>query len=203
MAELFAVINVAMADAGIDCWYYKYKYKLWRPVVAIRSDGAPDGDPFWAPLGMPQTNATRGTYTPPFPAYPSGHATFGAALMQVLRLGLNTASSPLTVQEVLDIDAGNSNPNAAETFSFVSDELDGVALDPDGSVRQRVEKTFNNFAEPVWENSVSRIYLGVHWRFDGLPRQASDNIGGVPLGLAVGQETHEFFNISPSLGGSM
>jgi hypothetical protein len=203
MAELFAVINVAMADAGIDCWYYKYQHNLWRPVVGIRAEGAPDGDPFWAPLGMPQTNATPGTYTPPFPAYPSGHATFGAALMQALRLGLNTASSPLTVHEVLDVEAGNSNPIAEETFSFVSDELDGVALDPDGSVRQRVEKTFNNFAEPVWENSVSRIYLGVHWRFDGLPRQASDKIGGVPLGLAVGQETHEFFNISPSLGGSV
>lgn len=201
-AELFAVLNVAMADAGIDCWHYKYVHKLWRPVVGVRAESAPDSDPFWAPLGMPQTNAARATLTPPFPAYPSGHATFCAALMQSLRLGLGTAPAPMTLHEVLDVEVGNSTKIAAESFTFVSDEMDGVALDPDGSVRQRVEKQFRNFAEAVWENSVSRVYLGVHWRFDGLPRDASQRIGGVPLGLAVGEEAHAFFNTGPSLGGS-
>jgi Vanadium chloroperoxidase N-terminal domain/PAP2 superfamily len=203
MAELFAVINVAMADAGIDAWYYKYEYDLWRPVVGIRQEEAPHGDPFWAPLGAPQTNAGRGTLTPPFPAYPSGHATFGAALMQALRLSLQTAPGPITVQDVLDVETGDSDPIAAETFTFVSDELDGVSSDPDGSVRTRVPVTFKNFAEPVWENAVSRVYLGVHWRFDGIPRNAAQNVGGVPLGLAIGQEAHEFFNQSPSLAGSV
>ena len=203
MAELFAVLNVAMADAGIDCWHHKYAYDLWRPVVGVRAEAAPDGDPFWAPLGLPLTNSARGTLTPPFPAYPSGHATFCAALLQALRLGLGTAPAPMTVHEVLDVESGNSAPISDETFTFVSDELDGVALDPDGSIRQRVEKTFANFAEAVWENSVSRVYLGVHWRFDGLPRAASDLIGGVPLGLAVGEEAHAFFDAAPSLGGSV
>ena len=106
-AELFASINVAMADAGIDAWHWKYVYKLWRPVVGIRNQAAPDGDPFWAPLGAPQTNAGRGTLTPAFPAYPSGHATFGAAVMQALRLGLNTVSSPITIQDVLAVEDGN------------------------------------------------------------------------------------------------
>jgi hypothetical protein len=203
MAELFAVINVAMADAGIDAWYYKYDYNLWRPVVGIRQEDSPDGDPFWAPLGAPQTNAARGTLTPPFPAYPSGHATFGAALMQALRLGLGTAPEPITVQDVLDVETGDSDPIASETFIFISDELDGVSSDPDGSVRTRVPVTFKNFAEPVWENAVSRVYLGVHWRFDGIPRNAAQNVGGVPLGLAIGQEAHAFFNQPPSLAGSV
>jgi hypothetical protein len=203
MAELFAVINVAMADAGIDAWHYKYDNDLWRPVVGIRQEDAPNGDPFWAPLGAPQTNAGHGTLTPPFPAYPSGHATFGAALMQALRLALQTAPEPMTVQDVLDVETGDSDPVAAETFTFVSDELDGVSSDPGGSVRTRVPVTFKNFAEPVWENAVSRVYLGVHWRFDGIPRNAAQNVGGVPLGLAIGQEAHEFFNQSPSLAGSV
>lgn len=198
-AELFAMINVAMADGGIDCWHYKYVHKLWRPVAAIRHESAPDGDAFWAPLGMPQTNAPRGTLTPPFPAYPSGHATFGAALMQCLRLGLSTAPAALTLQDVLDVEQGTSAAIAKERFKFVSDELDGVSLDSDGSVRERIEHQFNNFAEPVWENSVSRIYLGVHWRFDGIPRAAADNIGGVPLDLAVGKEAFDFFNNGRSL----
>ncbi|MDQ3692757.1 MAG: phosphatase PAP2 family protein [Chloroflexota bacterium] len=201
LAELFAIVNVAMADAGIDAWHYKYQQKLWRPVVGVRQEKAPDGgDPFWAPLGAPQTNITgRPTLTPNFPAYPSGHATFGAALFQALRLSLQTAAGPITLQNVLDVEAGGVAAIANETFSFVSDELDGIASDPDGSVRTRVEKEFTTYAEAVWENSVSRIYLGVHWRFDGIPRNAAQNIGGVPLGLAIGEEAHTFFANGTSL----
>lgn len=201
-AELFASVNVAMADAGIDAWHYKYLFDLWRPVVGVRNEAAPDGDPFWAPLGAPQTNTTnRSTLTPNFPAYPSGHATFGAALFQALRLGLNTAAGPITLAEVINVETHADTPVAAEQFSFVSDELDGIAVDPNGAPRARVEIDFRNFAQAVWENSVSRIYLGVHWRFDGIPRNPAQNIGGVPLGLAIGQEAHDFFNTGTSLGG--
>jgi hypothetical protein len=200
-AEILAEVNVAMADAGIDAWHYKYAYDLWRPVVGIREEKATSADPFWAPLGAPQTNATgRTTLTPPFPAYPSGHATFGACVMQVLRLYLKTAPGAISLADVLAVETGASPAIAKERFTFVSDELDGIAADPDGSIRTRVEKTFKNFAEAIWENSVSRIYLGVHWRFDGIPRDPNQNIGGVPLGLAIGEETHQFFNAGASLG---
>ncbi len=203
-AEVFAQVNVAMADAGIDAWHYKYLFDLWRPVVGVRAEGAPDGDPFWSPLGAPQTNVTgRSTFTPPFPAYPSGHATFGAALFQSLRLALDTAATPMTTAEVFAEETTPGAANAAEAFTFVSDELNGISVDSNGSVRQLVPITFTNFARPVWENSVSRIYLGVHWRFDGLPRDPSENIGGVPLGLAIGEEVHDFFNTGASLGGSV
>lgn len=200
-AELFAQINVAMADAAIDAWFYKYVQNLWRPVVGIREEGAPDGDVFWAPLGAPQTNrlAARPT-TPPFPAYPSGHATFGAALFQSLRLALTPAASPITVADVLAVEEGGAPTLPTETFSFVSDELDGRALDPDLSVRTRVEREFTSYAQCIWENAVSRVYLGVHWRFDGIPRNADDEIGGVPLGLKIGEQVHALFSQSPSLG---
>ncbi len=207
-AELFAILNVAMADAGIDAWHYKYEHDLWRPVVGLRAEAAPDADPFWTPLGAPQTNSPRATLTPNFPAYPSGHATFGAALMQVLRLVFNPALGPMTLPDVLAVDAAISTGNPAppvanESFEFVSDELDGIASDPGGSVRQRVEKTFASFAEAVWENSVSRVYLGVHWRFDGLHHDPAKVIGGTPLGLAIGEEAFDFFNAAPSLGGTV
>lgn len=202
-AELFAQVNVAMADAGIDAWHWKYQYDLWRPVVGIRYESTPDADPFWAPLGAPQTNVSgRYTLTPGFPAYPSGHATFGAALFQTLRLALATGTGPITLAEVLaEETAGADIP--AEHFTFVSDELDGISTDSDGSVRQLTPISFKSFARAVWENSVSRIYLGVHWRFDGIPRDASDAFGGVPLGLAIGEEAHALFNTGPSLGGSV
>ncbi|MDB5309201.1 MAG: repeat-associated core domain protein [Gemmataceae bacterium] len=63
-ARLLALLNVALADAGIVCWESKFRYDVWRPVTAIRAE-----DPGWTPL-LP---------TPPFPAYPSGHSSFSGA----------------------------------------------------------------------------------------------------------------------------
>lgn len=199
LADIFARVNVAMADAAIDAWHWKYVYDLWRPVVGVREEPSPEGDPFWCPYGVPRTNNTHAHYSPDFPAYPSGHATFGAALFQALRLKLDPAATAMSIDEVLAYDDKETPPapDAAESFTFVSDELNGASRDPDGSARTRVAKTFGRFAEAVWENSVSRIYLGVHWRFDGIPEptdEHKDQIGGVPLGLAVGVETNDFFN---------
>lgn len=61
-ARLFALLNIAEADAAIVAWDAKYEYDFWRPVTAIRqadTDGNPDtiGDPNWEPLLV----------TPPFP----------------------------------------------------------------------------------------------------------------------------------------
>ena len=78
-ARLFAMLNVAMADAAIACWDCKFKFDFWRPVTAIR-DAAKlnrselDSDPNWEPL----------LTTPPFPAYTSGHSTFSGAAAAVL-----------------------------------------------------------------------------------------------------------------------
>ena len=78
-ARLFALLNIAVADAGISCWDAKYEFNFWRPVTAIRAadtDGNPDteADPAWSSL-IP---------TPPFGAYTSGHSTFSAAAAAVL-----------------------------------------------------------------------------------------------------------------------
>ena len=98
IARLLALVNVAMADAGIAIWESKYYYDFWRPVTGIREadpetgptgagDGNPAtvGDPEFVPLGAPASNLTGPNFTPPFPAYPSGHAGFGGALFQILR----------------------------------------------------------------------------------------------------------------------
>ena len=199
MALLFAKVNVAMADAGIDAWHHKYTgNNLWRPVIGIRKEPAGHAsgsapDYFWAPLGAPQTNRpATGPRTPPFPAYPSGHATFGAAVFQVLRLHFGGAA--ITIQNVL---AATPTDASDDAFMFVSDELDGIATDTDGSLRTRLDRKFTSYPYAVFENAISRVYLGVHWRFDGLPKAGSTgsglNTGGVPLGLAVGAEAHAHF----------
>lgn len=78
-ARLFALLNIAMADAGIVAWDAKYTYDFWRPITAIQqadSDGNPEtaGDAEWTPL----------IATPPFPEYVSGHSTFSGAADAIL-----------------------------------------------------------------------------------------------------------------------
>jgi hypothetical protein len=75
-ARLFALLNIAAADAAIACYDSKYAYNLWRPISAIRSA---DGfhitpDPTWVPF----------LATPPFPEYPSAHNEISGAMAQVL-----------------------------------------------------------------------------------------------------------------------
>jgi hypothetical protein len=52
------------------------------------------------------------------------------------------------------------------TFSFVSDEFNGITRGTDGSVRPLVERTYSSLTEAKVENADSRIYLGIHWRMD-------------------------------------
>jgi PAP2 superfamily len=80
-ARMFALAEVALADAQIACWDSKYFYNFWRPITAIRlgdQDGNPATvlDPGWQPL----------INTPNFPEYPSGHADVSGAVSHMLRL---------------------------------------------------------------------------------------------------------------------
>ena len=70
-ARVFALLNVAMADAGVASWDAKFAYWNPRPENAIRDLGI---DRRWKPL----------LDTPFFPAYVSGHATYSAAAGEVL-----------------------------------------------------------------------------------------------------------------------
>ena len=78
-ARLFALLNIAMADAAIVSWDCKYIFNFWRPITAIQLADA-DGNPWtspdlaWVPL----------LATPPFPDYTSGHSTFSGAAARVL-----------------------------------------------------------------------------------------------------------------------
>jgi membrane-associated phospholipid phosphatase len=80
-ARLFALLNIAMADAAIAAWDAKYVFYSWRPVTAIRSG---DNDGNAATVGDPTWSSRIGT--PPFPEYVSGHSTFSAAAATILAL---------------------------------------------------------------------------------------------------------------------
>src|SRR5213083_1113495 len=92
-ARLFAMENLAAADAQIGCWNDKYYYWFWRPITAIReadTDGNPDteADPTWLPLFDPATpvcNPLFPLFTPPFPDHPSGHSCATSAFVHTLQ----------------------------------------------------------------------------------------------------------------------
>ena len=67
-ARLFALVNLAEADAPIVSWDNKYHFNFWRPVTAIQladQDGnaATEADPNWLPL----------LTTPPYPSHTAAH----------------------------------------------------------------------------------------------------------------------------------
>ncbi len=139
-ARLFALVSLAMGDAGIVAWDAKYStdLDLWRPETAIQmgdmdGNGATEADPAWEPLSIDRDG---NRFSPPFPAYVSGHATFGAAHAAIMRRYFGTDNVMFT--------ATTEDPNA-----------------------KGVERTFNSFTAAALENARSRIYLGVHFQWDG------------------------------------
>jgi hypothetical protein len=92
-ARLFALLNIAEADAAVVSWDCKYAYNFWRPITAIRNgdlDGndATQKDATWEPLLV----------TPPFPEYTSGHSTFSGAAAVVLAVFFGSDNIPFTTQ---------------------------------------------------------------------------------------------------------
>lgn len=218
-ARLFALVNVAMGDAGILAWEEKYRHDFWRPVIGIREHDRSMGlasqaknnisdktDTGWLPLGAPATNSLNENFltptaevfpynqailgrlknfTPPFPAYPSGHATFGAAAFHITRLFYKVPYGCWETDPLFhDLD-------------FVSDEFNGVNQDNRGTIRPRHLRSFpGGLWQMIEENGRSRVYLGVHWIFDAFAvddhghMDLSHNIGGVPLGLAIAEDIY-------------
>jgi hypothetical protein len=190
MARALALCNLAMADAGIVAWEAKYRYRVWRPVLALPQLF---GEPGWRPFGSPRTNPPQfalgsdtqfrltaismlgggeraaaakaardalpyeqACFTPNFPAYPSGHATFGSACFNMLkRLRAERAPSARDPGRLDGMDA------------FVSDELDGVSIDHFHNVpRPKLPIAYRHLDQMIEDNNRSRVHLGVHWNFD-------------------------------------
>jgi hypothetical protein len=164
-ARLFAMASVAMADSAIASWDVKFETDFWRPITAIRADAAHDDDNAltledsgWIPLGAPghDPGSSADDFTPPFPAYTSGHATMGGAVFKALELFYGTNNWD-EVNGILGDDL---------QFELHSSEAGGGGTRLFDKFTQTLPLTVGTENSPEGENAISRIYLGIHWIFD-------------------------------------
>ena len=150
--RLFALLNMGIFDGYVSSFENKFHYNHWRPYTAIRwaaNDGNPD-----TIAEETWTNTHRHTYA--FPSYPSAHGTACAAAMAAFR-------------EIF----GND-------YAFT---MRIPMVDVAGPFSGKIEmhpptRDFATFSEAAMQCGLSRVYLGIHFRYD--------SVEGVRLGEQVG-----------------
>lgn len=141
-ARLFALLNLTIYDAYINVFDNKFFYNHWRPYTAIRwadNDGNADTE-----VDREWNNLHKHTYA--FPSYPSAHGTASTAAMTILAGTLGRGDDyafTMTIEEV----------DRAGPFSGK------VKMDPP-------YRAFTSFSQAGLEASLSRVYLGIHFRYD-------------------------------------
>jgi hypothetical protein len=115
-ARLFALVEMAAADAYISVFDAKYTFNFWRPITAIRN-GDTDGNdatariPDWEPL----------VDTPPHPEYPCAHCITSAAVGAVLESEFGTG--PVSNLSM----TSPTTPGAAHKWTTIRDYTNEVS----------------------------------------------------------------------------
>jgi hypothetical protein len=160
-ARLFALANMAMADAAITAWDTKLYYVFWRPKTAIQNgdnDGnsKTDGDLAWQPL----------IANPPYPEYTSGANNVTGAITRILRsfFGTNEMTFPVTTTALQAIQQTRIDGH----FTDAADDVviariyEGIHFSfSDSLARKQGEAVarwvFKRFLRPVHDNGKDEI----------------------------------------------
>lgn len=129
--ECYAKTGMALADASIACWYSKYYWNIERPDNYIRRLI----DNNWTSTLNNPVTGDKG-FTPPFPAFPSGHSMMGGA-------------GAVAIESVF-----GSNYEMTDICHQGRTDFIGTP------------RTFESIGDMATENAISRIWLGVHFRMD-------------------------------------
>ena len=151
-ARLFALLNLSIFDGYVSVFDSKFAYNHWRPYTAIRWADK-DGNPATA-LDAQWDNLHKHTYA--FPSYPSAHGTVCSAAMTVMADTFGERRK-LTM-ETREVD--KAGPMSGK-----------MKMDPP-------TRSFAGFADAARECALSRVYLGIHFRYD--------SVAGNELGKRVG-----------------
>ncbi len=144
-AEAYARVGMAVADAFTVCWRMKYHYFSERPSTYVFENIDDEWEPFWP--------------DPPFPAFPSGHATQAGAVATVLA-GL-----------------------FGDVIHFEDDAHQGRKKDKLRNVEYK-PRSFSSFWQVAEETAYSRFLGGIHAQIDnevGLEegRKVGENINAL------------------------
>jgi membrane-associated phospholipid phosphatase len=147
-ARLFALVDAAIFDGYVSVFENKFFYNHWRPVTAIRW-AANDGNPATAPEAD-WDNTHHHTYA--FPSYPSAHGTVCAVAMTIFARTFGDDHA----------------------FTMTTPEVDS-----EGPMSPRMKmapptRSFASFSSAARECALSRIYLGIHFRYDS---EAGNELG--------------------------
>lgn len=112
-ARMFAMVDLAEADATTACYNEKARWNFWRPITAVHladTDGNPAtvADPTWAPLLV----------TPPHPDFTSGHTCFTAASMSALAFFFGRDDIPFS-----GYSADSGTTRSFRGFSYAIEEV--------------------------------------------------------------------------------
>jgi hypothetical protein len=125
-SETFAKVGMSVADAFINCWKCKYTYHSERPNPYILENIDNNYQLFWP--------------EPPFPAFPSGHAT-------------QSAAGAIALMSIY----GNSFSLVDDTYKDRFDDFGGIEYKP---------RTFLTIWATAEECAYSRFLGGIHTRMD-------------------------------------
>jgi membrane-associated phospholipid phosphatase len=165
-ARLFALLETSLYDAYVAVFDNKLVHNHWRPYTAIRQ-AADDGNP--ATEADPAwDNLHRHTYA--FPSYPSAHGAACAAAATVLADTFG-AERPVTM--------------TTERVDRAGPLSEKVPIEP-------ASRSFPSFAAAAEECALSRVWLGIHFRYD--------STAGTALGRRIGRHVVEGF-LQPLAGG--
>ena len=118
-ARLFALGNLAGADAGIRAWNSKKHYNFWRPITAIQqllpadNDGNPltEADPTWTSL----------IATPPYPDYTSGANNLAGSFTTIVARFFD--SDKVTFKVTTTASQAIPNERTYHRFSDLADDV--------------------------------------------------------------------------------
>ncbi len=135
-ARLFAMLNMAGADAVINCWDDKAFWSFWRPITAIHEgddDSNPRtvGDSDWTPL----------IATPPYPDHSSGYncatssymhtakAFFGRKIpFSVVRIAPGVADVTRTYKRFTDVVDDTIDARVYQGIHFRAADVQGAGI---------------------------------------------------------------------------
>ena len=152
-ARMFALLNMSIYDAYVNVFENKFFYNHWRPYTAIRwaaNDGNPETE-----LDAEWDNLHQ--HTDAFPSYPSAHGTACASAMTVLADTF-----------------GDSHP-----FTMTTAEVDAAGPFSEKIPMLPPTRSFDSFSSAAMECALSRVYLGIHFRYD--------SVAGNELGHRIGR----------------